>query len=138
MNTLKATQKGFTLLELMIVVAIIGILVAIVLPAYGNYVLTAKIAEATTELADLRIKMEQFYQDNRTYAGGPCASAGDITSFTITCGTPSVSSYTITATGVSQLAGYNYSINEANARVSTTPKGGAGKGCWAIKLNGAC
>lgn len=138
MNMFIARQKGFTLLELMIVVAILGILASIALPGYGNYVKKAKITEAVTELADLRIKMEQFYQDNRTYVNGPCVGASDVEGFALDCGTPTQNAYTITATGVGNVLGYNYSINEANARLSTTPNGGAGKGCWAIKLDGGC
>jgi type IV pilus assembly protein PilE len=134
----KVDQMGFTLLELMIVVAIIGILTSIVLPSYKNYVTKAKITEATSELSDLRIKMEQFYQDNRTYVNGPCVGASDIASFTISCGTPTQNNYTITAQGIGSVTGYNYSINAANARLSTTPKGGTNKTCWAIKLDGGC
>lgn len=135
MNMLKAKQAGFTLIELMIVVAILGILAGIALPGYSNYVTKTRLTEATTRLAEMRVDMEQFYQDNRTYAGGPCAATLD--TFTIGCGTPDAAGYTATLTGTGKLNGYNFSINQANVRSSTTPKGGT-QSCWAVKLDGTC
>ncbi|MGH8742788.1 MAG: type IV pilin protein, partial [Burkholderiales bacterium] len=61
------TQNGFTLIELMTVVAVLAILAVIAVPAYNDYVTRGKIPEATSNLADLRVKMEQWYQDNRNY-----------------------------------------------------------------------
>jgi len=129
-------QKGFTLIELMIVVAILGILASIALPNYQDYVTKTRITEATTGLAELRVDMEQFYQDNRDFSGGPCAMTTD--SFSITCtGTLDDTVYTLTATGSGSMAGYSYSVDQANVRRSTTPKGGT-QACWAMKVNGAC
>src|SRR5476649_1652588 len=62
------TEKGFTLIELMITVAVIGILLKIALPAYTDYVKRGKLVEGTSTLSDGRVKMEQYFQDNRTYA----------------------------------------------------------------------
>jgi len=55
-------QRGFTIIELMIAVAIIAILAAIALPAYNDYIQRGKLTEAFTGLADFRVRMEQFYQ----------------------------------------------------------------------------
>ena len=60
-------ESGFTLIEIMIVVVIIGIIAAIAIPSYQDYVRRAQITEATNGLSDLRVRMEQFFQDNRTY-----------------------------------------------------------------------
>ena len=97
-------QKAFTLLELMITVAIVGILAAVAIPSYTDYVMRGKIGEATSTLLAMRTKMEQFYQDNRTYVGA-CA-AGTIAPlptglkyFTVTCPTLTATAYTIQAAG---------------------------------------
>ena len=61
------TQHGFTLIELMITVAIIAILSAIAIPQYSEYVMRSRITEATMTLSDQRLKMERFFQDNRSF-----------------------------------------------------------------------
>src|SRR5688572_17819740 len=72
-------SQGFTLIEVMITVAIIGILAAVALPSYRDYVLRGQVVDATSGLAAMRADMERHYQDNRTYASvgttfiTPCA-----------------------------------------------------------------
>lgn len=127
-------QKGFTLIELMIVVVVIGILASIGIPAYSDYVTRGKLAEGTSALADGRIKMEQFFQDNRTYGGGPCPVA--TANFTYTCSDLSASTYLITATGTGNLSAFSYSINQGNTKSSATPWGNGA--CWVTKKGGTC
>lgn len=144
MKILKGKQKGFTLMELMIVVAVIGILASIAMPAYNNYIKKGKAAEATSNLADLRIKAEQFFQDNRTYAGINCAPA-DQKYFTYTCNaadgsgaTGDADGYLITATGVvaEGMANFSYTVNQVNTKTSQYDNGTAVTGCWAMKKAG--
>jgi type IV pilus assembly protein PilE len=139
MNTLKVKQKGFTLIELMIVVAIIGILAAIVMPNYTQYIARARATEATSALADMRIRMEQFFQDNRTYAGNDavlCAAPiGTNTEFfDFSCSSaPDGDSYTLEAQGTGVMADYRYDINENNVKSSDTADGGGNANCWITK-----
>ncbi|MBX3629987.1 MAG: prepilin-type N-terminal cleavage/methylation domain-containing protein [Nitrosomonas sp.] len=67
---MQKTQKGFTLIELMIVVAIIGILAAIAVPAYQNYTLRARFTEVVNATAPYKTAVEICFQT------GPCNNAG--------------------------------------------------------------
>ena len=136
MNLYFKAQKGFTLIELMIVVAIIGILATIALPAYSNYVRSGKATEATSTLASARVQMEQFFQDNRTYVGGPCPAAGKY--FAFTC-TTTATTYNLSAapTATADMTGFAFSINQANARTSSYA-GTAGATCWLTRKGGTC
>ena len=67
-------KSGFTMIELLFVLAIIGILGAIAIPQYTQYTRKAKLNEAFTNLADWRTRLEQYYQDNRTYVSQTTAN----------------------------------------------------------------
>lgn len=134
--------SGFTLIELMVTVAIIGILAAVALPAYSDYVRRGKVPEATTALATMRVQMEQYYQDNRNYGVDPACGIAAPTSehFTYVCALgASDQSFTITASGVAGRGTDNmsYTINQAGARGSTA-WGSTSTTCWITKKGGAC
>jgi type IV pilus assembly protein PilE len=139
-------QKGFTLIELMIVVVIVGILAAVALPTYNNYVIRGKIPDANANLASKRVQMEQFYQDNRTYVGGTACNSDTSSSkyFTFSCtgaGAPSATTYIITATGTGSMAGFTYTIDQSNTKTSTITASGwaaTSTSCWITKQGGAC
>ena len=141
--------RGFTLIELMITVAIVAILAAIAIPSYSEYVLRARITDAIATLGDQRIKMEQYYQDRRTYVGA-CGAPGTSVAplppatayFTFACPAPGLLTYTITATGVagSSMANFQYSIDAAGTKTTLAlPTGWTNGGCgWTLKKDGTC
>lgn len=135
-------QSGFTLIELMIVVAIIGILSMIALPAYQEYVIRSRIPDATSNLATKRIQMEQFFQDNRTYAAGPACDADAASSkyFDFSCTGLSATAYTVRAVGKSAMTGFTYTINQQNAKATTAVPIGwdTNAQCWVTKKDGSC
>lgn len=151
----RARATGFTLIEVMIVVAIVAILASVALPAYNDYVRRGAMQEAFTNLAQFRIRLEQYYQDNRRYApaadatacGAAAATAltsaeiGDAKYFDYTCEpSDSAQAYLLTATGKGIASGFTYTLNERGAKATTEFKGAAttGVACWALKSTGDC
>ena len=148
----RAYQHGFSLIELLIAVVIIGILSSIALPSYSNYVIRSKIPDATSALANKRVQMEQYFQDNRRYtatSGGvtcgiPNTDPDTTTSshFTFTC-VATNTTFTLSATGKSAMEGFSYTINASNARTSDIvlpAKAGwiAANTCWITNTGGKC
>lgn len=137
---------GFTLIELMITLAIVAILAAIALPSYNQYVVRGKLTDAYSNLLAMRVQAEQYFQDNRQYQGMPCpATSGQY--FTYGCATTLLPpTYTITATGKAgtDVEGIAFTITESNARATNVTGPAAAKGwignagCWVVRKNGSC
>ena len=137
-----STANGFTLIELMIVVAIIAILAALALPAYGDYVKRARIADAVGQLSDMRVKMEQLFQDKRSYAdcGTGVAVLPTSPNFTFSCTKKTATEYTIKAAGQNTVSGFEFTISQDQSRTSVLPAnwGGGSTTCWILSKNGSC
>ena len=140
-------QRGFTLIEVMIVVAIVAILAAIGLPSYNDYITRSRFPEAQSALAAGRVNAEQFFQDNRTYVGMPCPASTALWTFNCNDGAApqTATAYTIFATGQGTMASFEFSIDQNNNRRTTGLKTGWGTAsradpinCWAVRKGGGC
>ena len=111
---MKTMQKGFTLIELMIVVAIIGILAAIAIPAYQNYTIRAQVTEGLSLADNYQTAVAEFYQNNGTFPAGVTA-AGSAT--TIAMPGASVGKYVSAVTVVAGNVQITYDAPTANAKL---------------------
>lgn len=143
-------NSGFTLIELMIAVTIIGVLAAIAIPSYKDYVLRGKLAEAYSKLSTLQLKIEQFYQDNRSYDGTKANGCGvddvltsggtvQFFNYTFNCNDQT---YTLTADGAAGEITDNFvfTVDQDGTKATTaTGEGWAtSANCWVRSKSGDC
>lgn len=96
LKTYKAS-RGFTLIELMITVAIVGILAAVALPSYTRYIQKSRRNDAKTSLLDLASRQERFFTTNQGYTVTP-ANLGFSGAFPLGIPSPSAITYNINVT----------------------------------------
>ncbi|MFM8901360.1 MAG: type IV pilin protein [Burkholderiales bacterium] len=136
-------QRGFTLIEVMIVVAIVAILAAIALPSYKDYIIRGQLSNATNELAGLRAEMERHFQDNRTFQSvtvgtvtfaSPCSTASLTTlngrlsglNLTMSCPTWTAATYTLSVAGSGPLTDFTLTLTHLNAQATPNAPSGWG------------
>lgn len=135
-------NRGFTLIEIMIAVAIVGILAAIMMPSYASYIFRSKVPAGLDALTAYQARMEQSFQDTGTYSTTAnstiCAvsSPGSVSNFTLSCiAADAGQSYIATVTGSGAVAGVAYSVDATGLRTTVAhPKGlPTPNTCWTIR-----
>jgi len=139
--------RGFTALEVLVAVTIVGVLASLVVPSYGTYMARSRVLDAAMRLGDQRARMEQYFLDRRSYvdAAGSCGAtplasgAGD--AFDVAC-SATTSTYRVTATGraAGGMAGFAYTVDETGARATVSvPQGWTRTiDCWTARPDGSC
>lgn len=140
------SDAGFSLIELMVVLAIAAIIGAVALPAYRDHMMRSRIPEATSGLLLTAMRLEQFYQDRRSYRDGAGCGADLPRSafFDFRC-EPATDgqSFLLVATGAAggAMDGFTYTLDQqGNARTTTLPVawGQAPRECWISRRGAGC
>lgn len=142
---MKQQARGFSLVELLIVVVIIGVLAAVAIPAYGNYVTRSRLSEAFTGLGTIQTSAEEYWSNNHTYAGLDTATPSRMPPNSVNFifslnNTATASSYTATATGQGTMQGFVFTIDQNGNRATTRVPAGytTNASCWIDRKGGQC
>jgi type IV pilus assembly protein PilA len=113
-HMLKQVQKGFTLIELMIVIAIIGILAAIAIPAYQDYTIRSQVTEGLTLASDLKAGVAEWFANTGQFA--------DLTDLGLTAAADKAGKYVDSVDVVDGVITITYGGQANDQLISPTPK----------------
>ncbi len=140
--------RGFTLIEVMIAVAIVAILAGVAYPSYRDHILRGQLVDATTALASMRADMERHFQDNRSFATvgaftTPCAvdvAQRTFGHFVVSCTAVAANSYTLQAAGSGPVSGFTYTVTQQDVRATTAAPSGWNTCAtrWIVKKGQPC
>ncbi|MBL0420489.1 type IV pilin protein [Ramlibacter sp. AW1] len=135
----RPAARGFTLFELLMVLAIVGILAAVALPSYTSYIQRAKRAEARSTLMEAAQFMHRYYAVKSTYVGAslparlqnsPAGAAADKAAHVLVS-VSDATTFTLTAKPVSATDDcLTLTLNQAGVRAGTTRSGSPAAECW--------
>lgn len=149
-----APRNGFSLIELMVVVAVIAVLAGVAYPSYRNQIMKSNRVEARNALLQVQVAQEKFFLQFGRYAGDSGGSTTELVNapthattpglgipastasgyYTISLVRPTTTTYTATATATGGQANDNdcrtLSITETGNKTSTKAGGGASSSCW--------
>ena len=123
---MKSLQKGFTLIELMIVVAIIGILAAVAIPAYQDYIARAQVSEAVNLLGSGKTPLAEYYASQGSWPATASEVMGNTSgkyTASISMVGPASTAASVTLVATMQTAGINSGIVNSTVQLNTTDGG---------------
>lgn len=136
-------KNGFTLVQILFVIAIIGMISAFAIPAYSSYTRQTELQEAFMKLLDLRTQQDLYWTNDHDYGTTDCSIGALPTPskyFTYICNiNNSKQGYLITAKGQGGLLNYNFTIDQSGNRVTIDFPGATGlpASCW-MTSPGSC
>jgi type IV pilus assembly protein PilE len=137
-------QAGFSLVELMVALTIAAIIAAFAVPAYRDHALRSYLPEMSSGLQLSALRLEQYYQDHRSYRSGTACGITLPSSerFIFSCSVPTDGqSFVLTATGSGVMAEFAYTIDQlGQTRTISLPAawGVAPLDCWVMKRSATC
>lgn len=134
-------KTGFTVIELLIVVAIMGILAGVALPIYSNHTKEVRLAAVPSIVLSAKNNAETYFGDSKTFDGAPCKKAElPGSDWLVSCETSSTS-YNVVVVGLGMMSGFSFKETMTGLQSSTVPTSFStrnGSSCFILTKGGGC